>query len=282
MLAKLKPWISVALGLALVTLYLTGRVDGPIALGAVAILEGALILWASWGLFRSVRGFRKAEGDPWKGLEAALAELLPLQAARFVVMELRLWGALSAWIRRRPYTPDDFPYHARSQMGLLMGVLILVTPAEIAILEILIPWPWLRVVALVLALYALLWILMLFASLRSMPHRLEPYGLRLHHGVLAGGIVPYDRIAEAQVALRKAPKSGDGLQIDQERAFLAIDGETNLVLRLTEPIQLDKVFGAAHPVREIHFVADEPKRLMERLLPRLTSQEPEPSLSSET
>lgn len=273
MFAKFKPWLSVVMGVTLLTLYLSGLVEGPLALGLVAALEGGLVLWALWGLYKSLKGFRGAVGDPWKGLEKALSDVMPAQAARFVVMEIRLWGCLYAWMRRRPLGPDAFPYHSRSQMGLVMGVLVLTTPLEIAIIEILIPWPWLRIATLVLALYAVLWLIMLFSSFRSMPHRMTPEGLELRYGVLAGAVIPYDRIAEAHVMMAHPPKTGDGLQVVEEKAYLAVGGETNLVVRLTEPMPLDKTLGQTPPVREIHFVTDEPKRMIERLVARVQPQE---------
>lgn len=281
-LKTLKPWLSVIMAAALVTLYLTGKVEGPLALGLVAALEGGLVLWALWGVYKSLKGFRTATGDPWKGLETALSDLMPAQAARLLVMEFRLWGSLYAWMRRRPYRAGDFPYHSRSQMGLLMGVIILTTPLEIAILEILIPWPWLRIVTLILALYALLWIIMLFSSLRSMPHRMTDEGLELRYGALAGGFIPYEQIAEAHVALARPPKTGDGLQVDQETAYLAVGGETNLVVRLTEPLSLDRALGQTPPVRVIHFATDEPKRMIERLVARVAPPEVAPELSDRT
>jgi len=201
---------------------------------------------------------------------------------KLLILEARLWRSMYAWLRRRPYGPDDFPYHARSQTSLVMGVLVLTTPLEIAILEILIPWPWLRIVTLVLALYAVLWVVMLFASLRSMPHRMTPQGLELRYGALAGGFIPYERIAEAHVAMARAPKFGDGLQVENDSAYLAIGGETNLVLRVTEPVRLDRIFGQTPPVREIHFATDEPKRMIETLVSRLKPLEAEAALSGQT
>lgn len=265
MLAKLKPWISIILLATLAALSLSGRVEGPVAVGIAAGLEAALAVWVLWGLFRSVRGFTAQEGDPWKGLEDGLSGLVPRPAAKLMIMEIRLWACLSAWIRRRPPGRDDFPYHANSQLGLIMGVLVFTTPVEIAVLEILIPWPWLRIVTLILALYGMLWIVMLFASLRAMPHRLEPYGLRLHYGVLASGVIPFSMIASVEVALAKAPKSGDGLQIAGEEAFFAINGETNLMVTLAQPLALERVIGQTPSVTVIRFRSDEPKRMIERL-----------------
>ncbi len=281
MFAKLKPWLSVVMAVTLLTLYLSGRVEGPLALGLVAALEGGLVFWALWGLYKSLKGFHGAVGDPWKGLETALSEIMPAQAARLVVMEFRLWGCLYAWMRRRPLGPDAFPYHSRSPIGMLMGVVLLTTPLEIAVIELLIPWPWLRIATLVLALYAVLWLIMLFSSLRSLPHRMAPEGLELRYGVLAGAFIPYDRIAEAHVMMASPPKTGDGLQVIGETAYLVVGGETNLVLRLTQPMPLDKTLGETSPVREIHFVTDEPKRMIERLVARLKPVDAEPSLSAQ-
>jgi len=269
MLKKLTPWLSVIMAVALITLYLTGTVEGPIAVALVAALEGGLLLWALWSVFTSFRRFKAAEGDRWKALETSLSGLMPAKAARLVIMEIRLWGGLHAWMRRLPHGPDEFTYHSRSQMGLVMGVLVLVTPLEIAVLELLIPWPWLRITTLVLALYGVLWVIMLFASLRSLPHRLETQGLRLRYGALAGAFIPYERIADAKVAMAKAPTHGDGLSVDKDAAFFAIDGETNLVIHLHEPLAVDKVLGETRPVRTIHFATDEPKRMIERLVSRL-------------
>jgi len=201
---------------------------------------------------------------------------------KLLILEARLWRSMYAWLRRRPLGPDDFPYHARSQVSLIMGVLVLTTPLEIAILELLIPWPWLRIVTLVVALYALLWVVMLFASLRSIPHRMTKQGLELRYGALAGGFIPYAQIAEAHVAMANAPQFGDGLQVENDKAYLAIAGETNLLIRLKEPICLDKTFGQTPPVREIHFATDEPKRMIERLVARLKPVETEAALTSQT
>lgn len=201
---------------------------------------------------------------------------------KILILEARLWRSMYAWLRRRPLGPDEYPYHARSQMGLLMGVLVLTTPLEIAVLELLIPWPWLRIVTLVLALYAFLWVVMVFASLRSMPHRMTPQGLELRYGALAGGVIPYEKIAEAHVSMAKAPKFGDGLQVESDAAYLAIAGETNLVIRLTEPMRLEGTFTQTPPLREIHFATDEPKRMIERLVARVKPPESEAALTSQT
>jgi hypothetical protein len=163
-----------------------------------------------------------------------------------------------------------------------MGIVLLTTPLEIAIIDLVIPWPWLRITALVLALYALLWLIMLFSSFRSLPHRMKPEGLELRYGALSGAFIPYERIAEAHVMMAHPPKSGDGLQVVESKAYLAVGGETNLVIRLKDPMSLDKILGQTDPVSEIHFATDEPKRMIERLVARLKPQELEVVLPKQT
>ncbi len=208
------------------------------------------------------------------GFDSAVALIFKL-----IKMEAQLWASLYAWMRRRPLGPDAFPYHGRSKLALVMGIMVLTAPLAIALVDLVIPWPLLRITAVVGVLYAMLWSIMLFASLRSMPHRLEPSGLRLRYGVLAGAFIPYDRIVEAMVAMAKVPGSGEGLQVEGEAAFLAIEGETNLLIRLNEPLSLDRALGKTPPVREIHFFTDEPKRMIERLVARVKPPEEAAPLS---
>jgi hypothetical protein len=51
------------------------------------------------------------------------------------------------------------------------------TAVELLVLEPLAPRVWLRISLLVLGLYVLLWIFGLYASLVTLPHRLEESGL---------------------------------------------------------------------------------------------------------
>lgn len=82
------------------------------------------------------------------------------------------------WISRRTVTPDrEFSYHKRSQMALILVMVAFTTPVELLVLELRAPRVWLRISLLVLGLYVLLWIFGLYASLVTLPHRLEESGL---------------------------------------------------------------------------------------------------------
>ena len=79
-----------------------------------------------------------------------------------------------------------------------MPALIVSAPMELLVVHLLAlafsPWGWLKWALLALGVYAILWLLGLYASLVALPHRLEGEGLRLRHGVLAEGFVPYGEI----------------------------------------------------------------------------------------
>ena len=78
------------------------------------------------------------------------------------------------------------------------------------------PWAWLRWVLLIAALYGVLWIGGLIASLKVLPHQLEAGGVRLRHGNLAEVLIPYHEIADVEQQSLGAPgrarRSCDGPQ----------------------------------------------------------------------
>ena len=75
-------------------------------------------------------------------------------------------------------------------MALILVMVAFSTAVELLVLEPLAPRVWLRISLLVLGLYVLLWIFGLYASLVTLPHRLEESGLWLRYGALAEGLVP--------------------------------------------------------------------------------------------
>lgn len=105
------------------------------------------------------------------------------------------------------------------------------------IFEILISWSWMRWALLFLSVYAVFWILGFHVSLVALPHRLESSGVRLRYGLFTEVFVPYAEISGVERAARKAPKPGDGMRAapDEGAVYLAINGKTDLTVRLREP-----------------------------------------------
>ena len=187
-------WLLPVLILAEVVLVWSGLLDLADAVFVVVGIEVLLLAAAAGEVVLVVRRYRRGRDaglDLWAALEESFAVLLPRKAARIAVLEPRLWVCLLRWISRRTRTSDrEFGYHERSQMRLILVMLSFTTPVELLVLELLAPWAWLRISLLVLGLYALLWMFGLYASLVTLPHRLEESGLWLRYGALAEGLVP--------------------------------------------------------------------------------------------
>ena len=246
--------------------------------GAILVIAGIEVLLLLVGIgqmilvFRRYRGGRRAGLGPWEALEGGLALVLPRLVAKLVVSEPRLFVCLVRWAfgRGRP-GEAEFGYGKGSPLGMLVVMVLLTAPIEVVFWELLVPWAWLRWVLLVLSVYSVLWLVGLYASRVTLPHRLEEDGVRLRQGLFAEVFVPYAEVEGVEKKRRKAPRDGDGLQSSPEgdAAFLAINGKVDLALALRSPLTVRGFFKDAGPVGTVHVAADEPERMLRELRRRL-------------
>ena len=260
-----------------------GLFDARVATIVLIGLEALVLAVAGRQVVLAVRGYRRdrtAGLDVWAALEDGLAVLLPRPLARLAALEPRLWYCLGRWLARRGRrtAEAEFPYHRRSLVGAILIVALLTAPVEILFFELVIPWPWLRLLLLVAAIYSFVWLLGFYASLVVLPHRLEPGALHLRYGALAEGRIPYAAIAAAERARRSAPGGRDGARVADEggaRAlYLAVGGRTDLTLRLREPQTFCGLRGPTPPVETVHLATDDPDRLLRALAERVGAPSP--------
>lgn len=249
----------------------SGRLDLKNALLIVVVIETLLVVAVVGEVLLVFRRYRRGRSEGlnfWTALEGGLAAIIPRKLARVSVMEPRLFACLARWALRR-VRPDEgeFGYHGKSPLGYIVLMVLMTAPVEVLIFEILLPWAWLRWTLLVLSVYAVFWILGFHASLITLPHRLESSGVHLRYGLFAEVFVPYAEVSGVEHAARKAPKPGDGLQTapDEGAVYLAINGKTDLTLRLSESRPVRGFFKNTEPAAEIHFAADDPKRFLRDL-----------------
>ncbi|TCJ16017.1 hypothetical protein E0L93_11070 [Rubrobacter taiwanensis] len=259
--------------LAEAALVWSGVLDLRDAILIVVALEAALLFAVAGELALAFRGYRRARSagmDGRRAVEEALAAVLPRKLARLAVLELRLMFCLFRWpFQHRK--PEEFTYHRSSMMWVLAVMALLVAPVELLAVHLLIPWDWLKIAHLVLGVYAIFWLLAFPASLATLPHRLEPAGLRLRYGVFAEGFIPYAEISSVELARRTALKSGDGLQTQNGSACLAINCKTDVTLRLNEPHRLQGFLRRTEEVEEIHAAVDDPESFVRELRERLSA-----------
>ena len=245
------------------------------AVAVVVIVEGALTLVAGLQAIRAVRRFRHQQSQGQSGVEAfedALTVMMPQRLARLVALELRLWICLGRWLLRR-YRPDerDYSYRKRSIVSALVILVILTAPVEILILELLIPWAWLRWVLLALTIYGIVWIIGLYASLVVLPHRVTDDGLWIRYGLLNEAFIPFADIAGIEHAPRKVAEGRDGLRVveGERAAYLPVGGRTDLTIIVRRPVPFRTAFGQSPPADTVHVAVDEPQRLCDAVRSRL-------------
>ena len=176
-------WLLPAVVVAEVILVRSGLLDVGSAVAVIVGIESLLLLVAGRQIVMALRRYRQGRGaglDVWTAVEDGLSVLLPRPAARAVALEPRIWVCLGRWLLRRGRLGEgEFPYHKRSAVGVLLIVVVITSPVELLLLELLIPWTWLRWVLLVAGVYMLFWSFGFYASIVTLAHKLESAGLRL-------------------------------------------------------------------------------------------------------
>lgn len=239
-------------------------------------IEVLLLLLGTSQLFAATRRYRRGTAgglDRWAALEEGLAVVLPRSVAKIVVLEPRLWVCFVRWaLGRRRYSEEEFSYHRRSPLGMLVVMVLLVSPVELLLLHLLIPWTWLKILLLVVGIYGAFWVLGFYASLVTLPHRLEEDGLLLRYGVFARGFVPYADVVAIQrdrKVLSKGELFGDveGLRVlpDEDTACFAIASKTDVLLKLNHARSMEKLLRSTPPVNCVRFAVDEPEDMVRRL-----------------
>ncbi len=250
------------------------------AIAVVVAIEALILMVAVRHIVTAVRRFRsgrKAGVDTWQAFEDGLEAFLPRWIAHLAVLEPRLWICLGRFIFRRVrLRTNEFSYHRRSVLGFLLIAVLLVTPVEVFVIELLLPWAWVRWLLLVLAIYALFWALGLYTSLIALPHRLDSSSIRLRYGILAEAAIEYGNIADVRLDGCRAPKGGDGLSLARgdRSAYLAIAGTTDVTLELRNPQTLQGWAKSTAPVMSLHLAVDDPARLVAELTRRIGAAHP--------
>lgn len=255
-----------------VVLVWSGVIDLGDALLVVIGIEAMFFLVIIFVIVLAVRRLRRehsAGSSPWKTLEQGLCLVLPRTAVRWAMLEPMLFAALIQWASRRAKpTENEFSYHKRSVLRALVPLVVMVSPLELLIIHLLavalIPWSWVKWVLLFLGIWAIFWVLGLYASLATHPHRMEETGLRLRYGLFAEGFIPYVEIGDTARASREAPRFGEGLShIPEEDAFyLVAGGKTDLTLRLKNPRSVRGFFSESTPASLFHLSIDDPESFL--------------------
>ena len=268
-----------------------GELPWPrLMLPLIFLLEGAGMWWGDgapvWKLVRMVSaiglelGFialaihqlRRASGGdalPEARLAGSLGQLLPPRAARLIAFELVILGSALRFVFGGWRRPDrqGFTYHRESGLRMLLRMLPLLAVADVALFELVVlprAALWLRIALHALAIYGVIWLVGLYASLRARPHRIHDGQATLHRGVLGHIEVALDQIASIGVL----PTFSDDWKLRAYRkgaTRIDVAGPTILDIRLHAPIRPIGVLGPGRASDRLLVAVDDPTPFMAAL-----------------
>jgi hypothetical protein len=164
----------------------------------------------------------------------------------------------------------------------IMGAFIFVSLVELPIVHLLLPWPTLRLAALALSVWGLLWMIGLLASMKVFPHLADDEGLRVRYGTSTDIRIPWDAVARVGSRRRSVDahrhvhvERGDGGTV----VSVAVVRQTNVDVALRRPTAV-AVRGGTEEIAELRLFTDDARALVARAHERLAASAAEAAPAS--
>jgi hypothetical protein len=201
-------------------------------------------------------------------------------ARQAITTESRIWINLGRWVlRRRGYAPDARPFGYAQSMTPLLLVFIVLFAIEVPVLDLVLPWPVVRIIADILGLYGVIWMLGLLAGLRIYPHSMSATGLRVRRLAEVDLTIDWDHIASVEV--RSRPVAEKGIQVEHSGGAtylcLGVMKQTHIDITFAAPTTLELPTGETEPLRGLRIAADDPVALANLARTHLAPQSPPPT-----
>lgn len=200
-------------------------------------------------------------------------------AWRAVLFELRLYRSLVRWVTRR----RDVPGSGAAAFGYaqavtpVMWLWIFASAVEVPLVHVLIPWEAVRVVALVVSVWGLVWMVGLLAAMNVHPHLLGEDLLRVRHGASTDIRLPWEAVASMAVERRDLPSSIRTLQPRETASGtdlqVAVSGQVNVHAVLRRPTTVTTPKGRQE-ITALSFFTDDPRALVARARQHLSAASP--------
>lgn len=234
-------------------------------MGTALALEVLLLVLA----IRAWRSARHRPGTwPEQRLAAAFEALVPPRAARLMALELVMLGSAFGFLLggfREP-APAGFSHHREAALRAILPALPLMIPGDFLLTRALFSGhsPWLRWFLHGSTLYAVLWLVGLYATTKARPHQLRNGQLELHQGLLKSVSLP---VAQVVSAAPLPDFDDDWARHANMKGVekLVAKGSPVLELRLSEPVQVQGLLGLGRPTTRLAVSVDEPAAFLQAL-----------------
>ena len=234
-------------------------------LGTALALELLLLILAmrAWRTARALPG-----AWPEDRIAAAFEAFVPLRAARLMALELVMLGSAIGFLSGgfREAAPAGFSHHREAALRAILPALPLMIPGDFLLMKTLFAGlaPWLRWTLHGSTVYAVLWLVGFYATLKARPHQIRNGQLELHLGLVKSATIPASQVLSAT----PLPEFDDdwvrhahmkGVQ------KLVAKGNTILELKLSTPVRVTGLLGPGRPADRLAVTVDDPSAFLSAL-----------------
>ncbi len=234
-------------------------------LGTALILELLLLILAvrAWRTARTLPGTW-----PEDRIAGAFEAFVPPRVARLMALELVMLGSAVRFLLGgfREAAPTGFSHHREAALRAILPAVPLMIPGDFLLMKAISTGlaPWLRWTLHGSTVYAVLWLVGLYATLKARPHQLREGCVELHLGLMKACSFPVGLVA----SVAPLPEFED----DWARhaymkgvAKLVAKGNAVLELRLSEPIRVTGLLGPGRPTQRLAVSVDDPAAFLAAL-----------------
>jgi hypothetical protein len=260
----LLPAVILAEGLGLI-LTRASHLALQLRLGTALALEILLLVLA----VRALRSARNLPGAwPEDRIATAFEAFVPPRAARLMALELVMLGSAIRFLfgGYRAAAPAGFSHHREAALRAILPAIPLMIPGDFMLVHALFRGlaPWLRWTLHGSTVYAVLWLVGFYATLKARPHQVQEGWVDLHLGLLKSVTFPLSHL----LSISPLPEFDDdwarhahmkGMQ------KLVAKGNTILELKLSEPVRVLGLLGPGRPTDRLAVSVDDPAAFLAAL-----------------
>lgn len=190
-----------------------------------------------------------------------------------VKLEVGIWRSLFLLVTRQVpgRRPGVHAFSYSQQVVPIMGAFIFVSLIELPVVHLLLPWATVRVVALILGSWGLLWMVGFLASMKVFPHLLDAAGLRIRYGASADIRIPQEAIASV-TGRRRSVDSRRSVHVergtDETVLDIAVVKQTNVDVVLNRPTAV-ALLDSTEELTEARLYVDDPRAFVAAVRARL-------------
>jgi hypothetical protein len=233
--------------------------------GTAVVLEVLLLILAvrAWRLAQSLPG-----AWPEVRIAGAFEAFVPPRAAHLMALELVMLGSALRFLFGgfRTPAPAGFSHHREAALRSILPIVPLLIPGDFLLLKVVSSGlaPWLRWTLHGSTVYAVLWLVGFYATLKARPHQIHEGEVQLHLGLIKSCTFPAS-LVESAAPLPDFNDDWARHAYMKGMQKLVAKGNAVLELTLSEPVRVQGLLGPGRPTLRLAVSMDDPSAFIAAL-----------------